>query len=168
MRSRSTDLVMNNLFRAENTFCETQQSSVGALTGEYWITSLEREREAMALWVRSPLSRTFALKKTGKGKKKKSLSCERVSTSGEAQTQIRSRLNQTVNSFIIFNKDTFKKKASRHVTLLQICLNIWAFASVCFSCKSFWGGDKLTRIKNHSVLSLFWNYPISEQVKWKK
>lgn len=33
---RSTDLVMNNLFQAGNTFCETQQSSVETLRSTDW------------------------------------------------------------------------------------------------------------------------------------
>lgn len=33
---RSTDLVMNNLFHAGNTFCETQQSSVETLQSTDW------------------------------------------------------------------------------------------------------------------------------------
>lgn len=33
---RSTDLVMNNLFHSENTFCETQQSSVETLQSTDW------------------------------------------------------------------------------------------------------------------------------------
>lgn len=53
---RSTDLVMNNLFHAGNTFCETQQSSVETLQSTDWgvlnynsTTLLKQQRNTLSL-----------------------------------------------------------------------------------------------------------------------
>lgn len=74
---RSTDPVMNNLFHAGNTFCETQQSSVGTLQSTDWGVLNYSSYYAVKQREKHTLTRPF---------QKMSLSCARLILG--TQTQI--------------------------------------------------------------------------------
>lgn len=123
---RSTDLVMNNLFHAGNTFCETQQSSVESLQSTDWGVS---NYNSTILWgskrnTLTPLSKdvTFNLRVLILTHRHKSIPFYLW------KKQLRNLLNQSCN-------------------VLNRISTLWLVATVCCACSNCTGHSQQQPLK---------------------